>query len=284
MKTKARYWSYVILIAIALGLLIIPFLFIDISMFSSLSYLRNLMLTSGRFGYFLLIMLLIASVPLPIPSTPIVLSGGYVYGAWVGTMISLLSIAIGSSISFWLVRFFGRPILNKLVDKRHFLHFNHILKKRGLAIVFISYALPIFPSDSISAILGLTRTSYHLFLVLLILGHIPRLLIINALGTDLYFGLSWKTFYILFAGIILILIAFFREKIKRFLFKELKEIEEEVAEIEKEAAGIKKEVVILNHSLKKDVKFVEKEMGLAERKLKTVNDRFNRKKLRKGKT
>ena len=87
---------------------------------------------------------------------------------------------------------------------------------------------------------------YRTFLLLVIAGHIPRFLIINSLGEDLFSGFSMKTIIVLILTSILILIAVFREPIKRFFFKELKTLKKDIKIIEEdigyieEGLGIKK--------------------------------------------
>lgn len=239
MQTKRRFYGYFILIIAILALAALPFLFSDLSKVANPTFIRNLILSSGGFGYVLLVLVVMASIPLPIPTVPSIMAGGYLYGIWTGSALSLIGIIIGSSISFLLVRKFGRPLLEKFVDKHHIEHFNHVFRKRGLAAVLISYALPIFPSDAVSSIMGLTRTSYKAFLGLVIIGHIPRILLINSLGEDFLSGFSWTTILILVISVLFVLIAAFREKIKKFMFKELHEIEKEVDIVERKV-GLKK--------------------------------------------
>lgn len=230
MKHKHRITGYIMVAIIIVIFSLLPFFFDNLKNFASPAFIRDLLINSGVFGYGLLILLIIASVPLPIPSSPVILGGGYVYGMIIGSLVSLIGIVIGATISFVMVRKLGRPVLEKLVDKHHIIHFNHVFKKRGIAAALISYALPIFPSDCVSAILGLTRMSYRHFLLIAIIGHIPRVLLINSLGQNLYAGFNTNTLIILGISLIFVLIALFREKLKKFFFKELKEIEKEVEE------------------------------------------------------
>ena len=111
---------------------------------------------------------------------------------------------------------------------------NHIFKKRGVAAVLIAYAIPIFPSDALDFILGLTKIKYSTFLWIILIGNIPRYLLINSLGHDLYHGFTWKTVFILFGIMAMIVIAIEREKIKRIIFTELQVLEREIKEIEEE--------------------------------------------------
>lgn len=252
MKTKHRIWSYIVLFLIlAVLLLSAKFWFPGLTKFSSPAFVRDYFINLGAIGYLAFIGLIALSVILPMPSTIMAISGGYVYGVLTGTVLALIGTVLGATVSFYLVRVFGEPLLEKVVSKKNYLHFNHLFKKRGTRIALLSYALPIFPADSLNFLLGLTNIRYAAFLVILILGSIPRYVIVASLGENLWMGITLKSAIILGAAAIFILIALFRERIKLILFKELKEIEKEV----------EKEVKITEKAAKKEVKFLESEFG-----------------------
>ena len=248
MKHKHRYYSYALLILLVIALVIASFYLPALKQFTSPTLVRDFVLQFGVLSSLAFVFLLLLSVPLPIPSAPIILAGGYIYGTILGSFLALIAVLIGSSISFWLVRAYGRPLLEKLVDRHHIEHFNHLFKKRGWIIVFISYVVPIFPSDCVSALLGFTKMRYRMFVLLVIAGHIPRFLIVNSLGEDLLIGFSLKTALVLVLSLALILIAVFREPIKKFFFKELK--------------VLKKDIKIV----KEDVEYIEEGLGIKKKK------------------
>ncbi len=252
MKQKHRYLSYGILILFIILFFALSYFFPNLKDFASPTFVREYLLGFGIFSYPIFILLLLAAIPLPIPSTPIILAGGYLYGTVIGSVLALIAVLIGSSISFLLVRTYGQPLLAKLVDKHHIDHFHHIFKKRGWLIAFISYVVPIFPSDCVSALLGLTKMRYRIFLLLVVAGHIPRFLIVNSLGEDLYLGFTFKTAIVLILTLVLILIAVFREPIKKFLFKELKVLEKDVKIVKKDVAYIEEGLGIKKKKEKKE--------------------------------
>ncbi|MEK6900595.1 MAG: hypothetical protein AABX05_05710, partial [Nanoarchaeota archaeon] len=93
---------------------------------------------------------------------------------------------------------------------------------------------PIFPSDATDFLLALTNIRFSQFLWIIIIGCIPRYLLVNSLGEDLHRGITWTSAIMIFVIIILIVIALERERIKYLMFKELKEVEKEVQKIENE--------------------------------------------------
>ncbi len=228
MKYKHRIKSYVILGLIILGFFALSKFFPGLNKFASPTFVRDYLIGLGTAGYFMFIVLLLATIPLPMPSTPVVLGGGYVYGVFLGTILALIACAIGGTISFLLVKKYGKPLLYKMVDEKHIVHFNHVFKKRGIMAAIVSYSIPLFPSDVINFILGLTKMKYHIFLILLILTHIPRYLIVNSLGEDLATRFTLKTLIIAILGAVFVLVAIFREKLKKIFFKELNVLEKDL--------------------------------------------------------
>ena len=76
--------------------------------------------------------------------------------------------------------------------------------------------IPLFPSDALTLVLGLTEIRYRTFIILLIIGHIPRYLIINALGENFLIGFNLKTILALLLAILIIfLVIFFKRTLKR---------------------------------------------------------------------
>lgn len=244
--------GYTVLAIIVLVILLANYYLPDFRNFTSPTFVREYLLSLGNWGYFVYVLLFLLSIPLPIPSTPVAVAGGYVFGIVVGTLLTLLATVIGASIAFYLIRYYGEPLLEKVVSKHHIQHFMHIFKKRGINGAILAYAIPVFPSDSINFILGLSKIRYHTFLLVVILGSIPRYVLINALGQELYTGFTIKTVIIPILTAIYLLIAIFREKIKRILFKELRELEREAKVLEKD--------------VEKEVEWVEEEVGMRRKK------------------
>lgn len=231
--------SYLILALILLVLILTHYYLPDFRNFASPSFVREYLLDLGNWGYLMYVILFLLSIPLPLPSTPVAIAGGYVFGVWIGTLLTIIGTIIGGSIAFLLIRYYGEPLLEKVVSKHHLHHFNHIFRKRGTNGAIIALAIPAFPSDAVEFMLGLTKIRYHAFLLVIILGNIPRSLLIVALGDQLYTGFTVQAIIIPILAVLFVLMAVFREKIKKIVFKELRFAEHE---IEKELVWVEEEV------------------------------------------
>src|SRR5437899_12465582 len=71
---------------------------------------------SGAVGPLALIALLVAqAVVAPLPSPPILMAAGFVYGPWLGFGIGWLGLLLGASSCFGLARVLGRPFAERFV-------------------------------------------------------------------------------------------------------------------------------------------------------------------------
>lgn len=72
---------------------------------------------AGTFGLVGLVALLVVQcVIAPIPSEPIMMAAGYVYGPGPALLISWIGVVLGASACFWLGRAFGRPLAERVVS------------------------------------------------------------------------------------------------------------------------------------------------------------------------
>lgn len=224
MKTRHHLIGYAVLGPIIAAFIVLSFTFPSLRQFASVDYVRTFVLGFGILGFAVYMALVALSVPLPVPSTALVIVGGVIFGTPIGFILALISMLIGSSISFAMGRFGGRRLVEKLVDLHHLAHFGFVLEKRGLAAALISYTIPIFPSDAVSFIIGLTKISYRQFIMVASLGHIPRVLIIILLGADIAGGVTLKTLWVLLAAAAFVLVVLFRVRIEKFVFFELRQL------------------------------------------------------------
>ncbi len=105
-------------------------------------------------------------VAAPIPGDVTGFLGGYLYGPWLGILLSTTGLTIGSYLAFALSRFLGKPFAKKFVPAQAMERFNFLLHHKGAFIVFILFLLPGFPKDYLCYILGLGEISTTQFLLI----------------------------------------------------------------------------------------------------------------------
>lgn len=229
MKTKHRILGYLVLSTITALIFAFSVLFPDFIIPSSPEEIRVIVSSFGVISFLVYMLLVTLSVPLPIPSTPLIVAGGIIFGTINGFMLALVSVILGSSLSFLLGRIYGKPLVKRLVDEHHLSHLYLVFKKRGKLAIIISYIIPIFPSDVVSLFLGLAPLSYKEFIALLIFTHIPRIFIIIYPGNSIVAGFTPEIIIITLIALLLILISLFREHIKKVVFTELRAIERRIS-------------------------------------------------------
>ena len=198
-----------------------------------------------------------------IPATVFIVTGGYVFGIFFGTLYSLIGITIGSIIVFYASRKLGRSFVEKIINKKELEHFDTFFKKRGKIALFIARVTPeLFPTDAISFAAGLTKMKFRDYILLTFLGSIPNLFILTLFGDRLSHGINLTTLIILLILIFAIIAYLFRHKLKIFFIREIKEYEKKLVVIEekslKDIRNIKKEIKYEFHKWKKQLLIADK--------------------------
>ena len=152
--------------------------------------------TLGAAGPVAVIALMVVAILVsPLPSAPIALAAGAVYGHVWGTLYVLVGSEIGALAAFAIARFFGFDLLHKWFGKQ---------LNSGLAgsqnvlmfTVFASRLLPFISFDIVSYAAGLTALKFWRFAIATLAGIIPASFFLAHVGSELVAG---ETDRILFA-------------------------------------------------------------------------------------
>ena len=126
-----------------------------------------------------------------IPGEPFEIAAGYAFGALEGTLLCIGATALGSIITFWLVRRFGMRLVRKFFTQEQInsVKFLKTNQKRVFLFLLI-YMLPGTPKDLLGYFAGLTDIPFPVFCLICTLGRIPSVVTStvggNALGTRSY--------------------------------------------------------------------------------------------------
>jgi uncharacterized membrane protein YdjX (TVP38/TMEM64 family) len=156
---------------------------------------------SGAMGPMALIALLVAqAIVAPLPSPPILMAAGFVYGPWIGFAIGWFGLLLGALACFALARTFGRPVAERFVSPERLAAVDQYVTARSGATVMTLVSLRVFmpPAfDAVSYGCGLVRVPLHWFLLATALGEIPKV------GSFTYIGAAaggvpgWLTAWVL---------------------------------------------------------------------------------------
>jgi uncharacterized membrane protein YdjX (TVP38/TMEM64 family) len=121
-------------------------------------------------------------VAAPIPGELSGFIGGYLYGPFWGTIYSTIGLTLGSWLAFMLARFFGEPLLEKVVKKEVFEKFDAFMEHKGLLVSFLLFLIPGFPKDYLCYIMGVSRIPVVTFIIISTIGRFFGTMMISITG------------------------------------------------------------------------------------------------------
>lgn len=184
---KKIFFGMVFLILFILGFYYIPNFNLD----SIVSFIGSL----GVVGPLVLIVIMAAAIVIsPIPSIPLTISSGIVFGGFLGGVYSLIGAGFGALFAFLISKKLGRDLMKKYLKKDLDL-LDNINDNYLFFFIFIARLLPIFHFDILSYAAGLTRISSWKFMLATILGMIPATFIFSYSG-EVIFTKLWVTILI----------------------------------------------------------------------------------------
>jgi uncharacterized membrane protein YdjX (TVP38/TMEM64 family) len=151
----------------------------------------------------LAIILVLQVIVAAIPGHALMVGGGYVFGFAPAFCISLATTVLGSQIGFMLARWAGRPLVEKLAPVDVLDKWYDVSAKKGLLFFMFAFMIPIFPADVMNYIAGLSSLSARRFFCANLIGRLPGVVLMTAVGAY-GFQLSFGTWIvILAAGVVL---------------------------------------------------------------------------------
>ncbi|MEM5947048.1 TVP38/TMEM64 family protein [Spirochaetia bacterium 38H-sp] len=112
-----------------------------------------------------------------IPGEVAQISGGFIFGPFLGFLYSVIGIALGSSFNYFIAKFSGRSFIEDLVGKKEIENFDtFILKKRTESIFFILFIIPGIPKDILCYVAGLGNINFPSFLIISMLARFPGII------------------------------------------------------------------------------------------------------------
>ncbi len=179
---------YVIFTIIA-TLLVISYLVITNTDFYLLldnsAFLKQQLIALGVFGPVLIILLMVIAIVMsPLPSAPIALVAGAVYGHVWGSLYVLVGASLGAFIAFFIARLLGYDVLKRWFGGK--LATSWVNSPNALtAIIFISRLMPFVSFDMVSYAAGLTSISFWRFAIATVAGIAPASFALAHFGSEL---------------------------------------------------------------------------------------------------
>lgn len=208
---KNKYTIFLItIVLLTIGYILIHDTGIDL-LLQDINYLKRQVLSLGILGPFIVIALMtVAIVMSPLPSAPIALVSGALYGhAW-GTLYVLIGSTLGAFIAFFIARLLGHDILMRWFGSK--LTMKWINSQNALmGIIFFSRLVPFVSFDIISYAAGLTAIHFWRFAIATIAGIAPASFLLAHFGDELSSAESQRiTITLVILGIIALIPFIFR--------------------------------------------------------------------------
>ena len=182
--------SYIIILFVFLYLI---FSYVDVSRLDDFLYYKELQIdlekTIGKNLYVNLLaffLFCVVWVSLLGFGSPLLLISGILFGKWIGTFISLLSISIGAVILYSIASFFFKDLVYNLLEKR-FSKYIYLFRKNEFNY-FLAFRLagglgiPFGPQNVLPVIFNIKKSNYFFASFI---GFIPMFFIWNTIGAGL---------------------------------------------------------------------------------------------------
>ena len=159
-------------------------------------------------------LMLLAIVFNPLPSAPIALAAGVVYGHTWGTIYIIIGALSGSITAFIIARITGHELFHKAIKNRWSL--GRFGSQNALMMIFISRLIPFMSFDLVSYAAGLTAITLWRFIIATLFGLIPASFLLAHFGGEMVQAdLQVVTVVLLAAGFITLIPVIFIKLINR---------------------------------------------------------------------
>jgi len=163
----------------------------------------NRVRASGALGPLsLMALLIVQAVVAPLPSPPILIAAGFVYGPWLGFGIGWFGLLLGASACFGLARVLGRPFAERFVRPQRLAVVDEYVRTRTGATLLTLVSIRVFmpPAfDAVSYGCGLVQVPFPWFVLATALGEIPKVGSFTYVGAAAGGVPNWLTAWILLA-------------------------------------------------------------------------------------
>jgi uncharacterized membrane protein YdjX (TVP38/TMEM64 family) len=163
-------------------------------------------------------MFVLQCVVAPLPSEPVMMAAGYVYGPGPGFALSWLGVVVGAAACFGLARAFGRPLVTRFVSHERLDAVDEFVGARGARVTFAAVlalrVLSFHSFDVLSYACGLVCFPFRWFLIATAVGVVPKAFAFTYLGATIGARPGWLDAVILIGSFGVLALLPFAKKIR----------------------------------------------------------------------
>lgn len=145
--------------------------------------IQALLKSFGIWTPIIYITLYVVATMLVLPSTVLNLTGGAIFGPWLGTVWTSVAAVIAAIIAFVFTRSIGRQTVTKRLAGR-WQAMDVEVRRGGLFYMFAIRLVPIMPYGLVNFVAGLTSISFKDYVLGTTLGTVPSVLPFVLLGSS----------------------------------------------------------------------------------------------------
>lgn len=147
-----------------------------------------------------------------IPSEVILFANVHIYGFGLGLLYTWIGSMLGAYLSFYLARFFGRPLIEKLISKEKLETFNHWFDKNGTFGLFMLRLVPLFSFNLLNYGAGVVSITFWQFSWSTAIGIIPPMVVMAWLFIN-SFNNTWGLIVLSILAVIIFAFKMYQNKL-----------------------------------------------------------------------
>ena len=128
------------------------------------------------------ILMILQSIAAPLPAFLITFANAALFGWVKGAILSWISSMAGAALCFYIARFLGRDMVEKITGKFAIDSVDDFFEKYGKYTILIARLLPFMSFDLVSYAAGLTSMSFVSFFMATGIGQLPATIIYSYVG------------------------------------------------------------------------------------------------------
>ncbi|MFA6475230.1 MAG: VTT domain-containing protein [Patescibacteria group bacterium] len=117
----------------------------------------------------------------PLPGGWLAVATGYMFGSGLGFLYAFIGTVLGSAVAFELSHWLGRPFAIRLVGEQKYNLYSEKIGNSKIGL-WLLYLIPLFPTDVLSFVLGVSGMRRKDYYLIMILGYLPNIIALNFIG------------------------------------------------------------------------------------------------------
>ena len=127
-------------------------------------------------------LMIFQSIAAPLPAFLITFANANLFGWWQGAILSWSSAMVGAAVCFFIARFLGRDVVEKLTSKAGLTQIDEFFERHGRMSILVARLLPFMSFDIVSYAAGLTSMGFWEFFIATGLGQLPATIVYSYVG------------------------------------------------------------------------------------------------------